>query len=100
MRFTSTVAYFLLKLLNDIKNVYITNIQLYYLKLLIINIKLPDAKIIKVLFQEAQEWNKKFYEKANSDNHSWSRVRKLEHSIESRKGLLQRKKSTLKDLHA
>lgn len=51
-----------------LKNAYITNIQLYYLKLLIINIKLPDAIIIKILFQEAEEWDKKFYEKANSDN--------------------------------
>lgn len=30
-----------------VKNVYITTIQLYYLKKLIINLKLPDARIIK-----------------------------------------------------
>lgn len=54
------------KLLNDSKNVYIINIQLYYLKLPIINFKLPNAKLYEVLFQEVQERNKNSF--FNSDN--------------------------------
>lgn len=48
----------------------------------------------KVLFQEMQEWKKKFKKKSDNEE-AWSTVKKLENSVESRKGLLQRKSQHL-----